>query len=149
MESNSGPSVREASTLTIKPRGILINVGSIALYMTYYFTRGSLGTKVELNMVFARSDDSLWWRIMFLVSFENILQGASDQYSLDSSANSNHWSYTCPLLGKGACTWFLSLGIPTAFLLINEKCGTIWNVVNIYISYIDLCFLQCKPLFVA
>ena len=47
MELNSGPSVREASTLTIKPRGILINVGSIALYMTCYFTRGSLGTKVD------------------------------------------------------------------------------------------------------
>ena len=53
MESNSGPSVREASTLTIKPRGILINVGSIALYMTCYFTRRSLGTKVEPNMAFA------------------------------------------------------------------------------------------------
>ena len=59
MELNSGPSVREASTLTIKPRGILINEGSIALYMTCYFTRGSLGTKVEPNMVFACSDDSL------------------------------------------------------------------------------------------
>ena len=41
------------------------------------------------------------------------------------------------------------LGIPAAFLLINEKCVTIWNVVNIYITYIDLCFLQCLPLFVA
>ena len=59
MESNSGPSVREASNLTIKPRSILINVGSIALYMACYFKRGRLSTKVEPNMVFARSADSL------------------------------------------------------------------------------------------
>ena len=59
MESNSGPSVREVSTLTIEPRGILVNVESIALYMTCYFMRGSLGTKVEPNMDFARPDDSL------------------------------------------------------------------------------------------
>ena len=57
VESNSGPSVRKVSTLTIKPRGILINVESIALYMTCYFTRGSLATIVEPNMVFARSDE--------------------------------------------------------------------------------------------
>ena len=59
MESNSGPSVREASASTIKPRGVLISVGSIALHMTCYVTHRSLGTKVEPNMVFARSDDSL------------------------------------------------------------------------------------------
>ena len=59
MKSNSSLSVREASTLTTKPWGILINVGSIALYMACYFTRGSLGTKVEPNIVFARSDGSL------------------------------------------------------------------------------------------
>ena len=59
MESNSGPSVREASTLTIKPQGILINVGSITLYMTCYFMRVSLGTKVKPNMVFAHSDEEI------------------------------------------------------------------------------------------
>ena len=59
MESNSSPSVGEASALTIKLRGILISIESIALYMICYVTRGSVGTKVESNMVFARSDDSL------------------------------------------------------------------------------------------
>ena len=54
-----GPSVREASALTIKPRGILVRLRSIALYMPCYVTRRSLGTKVEPNIIFARSDDSL------------------------------------------------------------------------------------------
>ena len=49
MESNSGPSVGEESTLTIKPRGILISIGLIGF--VYFFTIFSAFTTKKQTML--------------------------------------------------------------------------------------------------